>query len=59
MVNLARVLKQSDIQFLSVKYSDFDPVLESRLGLVLSAVKWYALKSLELSGDNLDSWMNL
>lgn len=56
---MKRVLRQSDLESLSVDCGTFDPSLTSHLGQVLEAVNWSALRSLELSGDNVDGWIDL
>lgn len=56
---MERVLKQSDLQVLYLECGAFDPSLASHLGRFLDAVNWSAIKSLEVSGDNIDGWMDL
>lgn len=59
LASMGKVLKQSDLQFLSVECGAFDPSLKNHLEQVLNAMQWSALKSLELAGDNIDAWIGL
>jgi len=56
---MKRVLRQSDLSFFSIECGAFDPTLASYLGQVLQAVNWSSLKSLELFGYNVNSWIDL
>ncbi|KAF9378705.1 hypothetical protein CPB97_009397 [Podila verticillata] len=57
--SMLQILEQSDLEFLSINCGAFGPSQASHLGQLLDAVNWYALKSLELAGDNIDGWIEL
>ncbi|KAF9305804.1 hypothetical protein BGZ74_008786 [Mortierella antarctica] len=59
LVYLQTAMTRSEIQFLNIECGAFDPSLASYIGYVLEAVNWPALKSLELTGDSIDSWIDL
>lgn len=59
LVYLQTAMARSEIQFLNIECGAFDPSLASYIGYVLEAVNWPALKSLELAGDSIDSWVDL
>lgn len=59
LVNMQRVLRQSDLHFLRIECEEFDPPLARDLRQVLEAVKWSTLRSLELSGTSIDGYINL
>lgn len=59
LVYLQTAMTRSEIQFLNIECGAFDPSLASYIGYVLEAVNWPALKSLELAGDSIDSWIDL
>ncbi|KFH63753.1 hypothetical protein MVEG_10446 [Podila verticillata NRRL 6337] len=56
---MQRVLKRSHLEFLTIECGVFDPNLEHHLGQVLHSVNWSSLKSLDLTGDNINSWINI
>lgn len=56
---MQRAVKQSNLQFLYIECGTIDVSLARHLGQVLEAVNWSALKSLKLSGDNVDGWIDL
>ncbi|KAG0338184.1 hypothetical protein BG000_004419 [Podila horticola] len=59
LASLHRVLRQSEINFLSIDCGAFEPSLANHLRHVLEAVNWPSLKSLTLSGNSIDAWIGL
>lgn len=56
---IQRVLWQSRLEFLNVVCTTFDLRLSSSLAQILLSVNWSTLKSLVLSGDHIEEWIQL
>lgn len=50
-------IRQSKPEHLTLMCTPFDPCLSDSVAQLLSSVQWPSLKSLVLSGENLDGWM--
>lgn len=51
------ILYQSNLEHLHVVCSHFDLSMSDSVSLVLHSVQWSTLKSLKLSGDDIDAWI--
>lgn len=59
LVSAGKVLSQSHLDYLNVVCTPFDPKLSGHIAQVLDSVQLDSLKSLVLSGSNIDGWIKL
>ncbi|KAG0094136.1 hypothetical protein BGZ93_007517 [Podila epicladia] len=59
LMSVQNVLERSRLEHLNVVCNPIDPNLSQALSQVLSAVKWETIKSLVLSGNNVNEWLDL
>lgn len=52
-------LSQSSLEHLRILCSPFDLVLSDHITKVLQNIPWSTLKTLDLTGDNIDQWVQL
>lgn len=57
--SIKKVLRQSNLGHLHVVCLPFDPRLSNAVSGILGSVQWSTLKSLVLSGDNINEWTEL
>lgn len=55
--SVQRVLSLSNMEHLHVVCTHFDPNLSDSIADVLGSIQWFTLKSLILTGDNIDKWI--
>lgn len=53
------ILFRSNLEYLKIICTPFTPDLPGIVGQVLASIQWSTLKSLNLSGDNINEWINL
>ncbi|KFH66207.1 hypothetical protein MVEG_08307 [Podila verticillata NRRL 6337] len=58
-LHIGKVLQQSALECLHVKCVSFRPFQEERIAKVLQAIRWPTIKSLILTGNNIDDWLQL
>ncbi|KAF9370022.1 hypothetical protein CPC16_004023, partial [Podila verticillata] len=56
---ILQIQEQSGLEFFSINCGVFGLSQASHFGQLLDAVNWYALKSLELTANNIDGWIEL
>ncbi|KAG0021788.1 hypothetical protein BGZ81_008763 [Podila clonocystis] len=56
---IQNILRQSELEHLHVICTSLDPDLADSIHHLLRSVSWSTLKSLELSGDDIESWVQL
>ncbi|KAF9310779.1 hypothetical protein BG003_008113, partial [Podila horticola] len=56
---IQNILRRSELEHLHVVCSTLDPNLVDSIPHLLSSMDWSTLKSLELSGDDIDTWIQL
>jgi len=56
---LQKALSQSRLEFFKVECTAFDVKLSSSIAQILYSVHWSTLKSLVLSGDHIEEWLQL
>ncbi|KFH65127.1 hypothetical protein MVEG_08608 [Podila verticillata NRRL 6337] len=59
LFSVREILRRSRLAHLRIESMRFDPNLEGDIRQVLGAVQWPPLKSLVLTGDNIDEWLQL
>lgn len=59
LVSLKSVLQRSTLEHLHIKCVPFMPFFGASIGQVLRAIQWPTIKSLSLSGNNIDDWLKL
>ncbi|KAG0085843.1 hypothetical protein BGZ92_008658 [Podila epicladia] len=59
LASISKVLGRSDLDHLNMVCNPFDPKLSSPVAEVLDSIRLNALKSLVLSGSNIDGWIKL
>ncbi|KAG0094856.1 hypothetical protein BGZ93_006686 [Podila epicladia] len=57
LANIQRILRRSHLEHLHIKCVPFKSVLETSIAQVLQAIYWPTIKSLVLSGNNINSWL--
>ncbi|KAF9332221.1 hypothetical protein BG006_004909 [Podila minutissima] len=57
--SVQNVLERSRLEHLNVVCNPIDPALSQAVSQVLGAVKWDTIKSLVLSGNNVNEWLDL
>lgn len=53
------ILRRSQLEHFHIVCSSLDPDLIEFIPHLLSSLNWSTLKSLELSGDEIDAWIQL
>ncbi|KAF9332477.1 hypothetical protein BG006_004651 [Podila minutissima] len=59
LVSVQKVLSRSNLELLNVVCITVQPNMSDPITRVLGCVQWSTLKSLKLSGDNVDTWIRL
>lgn len=59
LVNVCNVLQRSALECLHIRCVPFIPFLGASIGQVLQAIQWPTIKSLVLTGNNIDDWLQL
>ncbi|KAG0340985.1 hypothetical protein BG000_010535 [Podila horticola] len=59
LTSLQNILRRSSLEYLSIVCTPFDPILSDSIAEVLDSVQWFTVKSLVLSGENIDGWLQL
>lgn len=59
IASLQNVLSRSNLEHIHIMCTKFKPMLSESVTLVLGSVQWQTLKSMALSGDNIDGWIQL
>ncbi|KAG0024514.1 hypothetical protein BGZ82_010433 [Podila clonocystis] len=59
LANIQRVLQQSNLEHLHIRCVPFTSFLEKSIAQVLQAIQWPTIKSLVLSGKNINSWLRV
>lgn len=59
LVSVQNVLQRSPLEHLNIMCTAFDPNLSDSIAQVLGSVPWPTIKSLVLSGDKIDEWLQL
>ncbi|KAG0085829.1 hypothetical protein BGZ93_009325 [Podila epicladia] len=59
LVSVQNVLQRSSLEHLNIMCTTFDPSLSDSITQVLGSVSWPTIKSLVLSGDKIDEWLQL
>lgn len=57
--NIQKVLRRSALERLHIRCVPFMPFLEVSIAQVLRSIQWSTIKSLVLSGTNINDWMHL
>lgn len=57
--SIQNVLCRSSLDHLHIMCSSFDPGVSTSIANVLGSIEWLTLKSLVLSGDYIDEWLQL
>lgn len=57
--NVQSILRLSTLERLHIRCVPFMPFLEASVAQVLRSIQWLTIKSLVLSGNNIDDWLNL
>ncbi|KAG0099263.1 hypothetical protein BGZ93_008396 [Podila epicladia] len=55
--DIKHVLKRSALEFLHIRCVPIRSRLREHIAMILSAVQWLTIKTLILSGDNVDLWL--
>ncbi|KAF9372985.1 hypothetical protein CPB97_000879 [Podila verticillata] len=58
-IHIGKVLQQSALECFHVKCVPFRPFQEERIIEILQAIRWPTIKSLVLTGNNIDDWLQL
>lgn len=59
LTSVRNILRRSRLEYLRIVCSSVDPSLSDSVAQVLDSVQWDTLKSLVLSGDTIDGWIQL
>lgn len=59
LVHVCNVLKRSSLEYLHINCVPFMPFLEANIGEALQAIQWPTIKSLVLTGNNINDWLTL
>ncbi|KAF9318880.1 hypothetical protein BG003_010397 [Podila horticola] len=59
LANLCIVLQRSTLEHLHIKCVPFIPYYGASVGSVLRAIQWPTIKSLVLTGNNIDDWLQV
>ncbi|KAF9389657.1 hypothetical protein CPC16_005677 [Podila verticillata] len=59
LVHICNVLQQSALENLHVRCVPFMPFLEVSITQIFQAIQWPTIKSLVLTGNNIDDWLAL
>ncbi|KAG0342745.1 hypothetical protein BG000_001605 [Podila horticola] len=57
--NVQSILRLSTLERLHIRCVPFMPFLEASVAQILRSIQWPTIKSLVLSGNNIDDWLNL
>ncbi|KAF8929430.1 hypothetical protein BGZ52_002242, partial [Haplosporangium bisporale] len=57
--SIENVLRRSNLEHLHIVCSSFDPSVSTSIAKVLGSIEWLTLKSLVLSGEYIDDWLQL
>lgn len=59
LASVQNILHRSRLEHLNIVCTRFDPTMTESISQVLGSVQWPSLKSLVLSGNNIDEWIKL
>lgn len=59
LVSVQKVLGRSTLEHLNIVCTCFDSSMSDSIAQVLGSIQWGTLKSLVLSGNNIDAWLRL
>lgn len=59
LASVQNIFNRSSLEHLHILCTPFNPTIFEPITQVLSSVQWWTLKSLGLSGDNIDEWIKL
>jgi hypothetical protein len=59
LASVDNLLRRSSLEHLRILCSPFDHVLSDHITKALQNIPWHSLKTLDLTGDNIDQWVQL
>ncbi|KAG0335155.1 hypothetical protein BG000_007751 [Podila horticola] len=59
LVSIQNMISRSSLEYLVVECAPFDSALSDSIAQVLHSIPWSTLKSLVLTGHNMDEWIQL
>ncbi|KAF9377382.1 hypothetical protein CPC16_011853, partial [Podila verticillata] len=57
LASVQSILSRSSLEHLNIVCTRFDPIMTDSISQVLGSVQWPTLKSLAVSGDNINEWL--
>lgn len=56
---IKRVFARSDLEYLCILCGSFTPILSPSIAQALLSLSWHSLKTLVLTGENINGWLDL